>query len=248
MAGLASDRINVPASRDNRIIYYLHGGGFVVALPNAQTAMISRWCSVLESTAYMPDYRLAPEQPYPAAPDDCLNGYRWLLEQDVAPSNIVIAGDSAGGCLSLVTLQQIREQDLPMPACSVLLSPVADLTLSGDTLVTNERKDPMFTMQALLLMRNAYVREQAVTDAVASPLFGDFTGLPPLKIVVGSTEMLLSESLRVADKARASGVEVELDVWPGMPHVFPAVPWLPESKAATGAIARFIGRYTGWEA
>ena len=246
MASLGCDRISVPVSRDDRIIYYLHGGGFVMALPNAQTAMISRWCSVFESTAYMPDYRLAPEHPYPAAPDDCLAGYRWLLEDGASPSNIVMVGDSAGGCLSLVTLQRIQEEELPMPACTVLLSPLADLTMSGETFISNERKDPMFTMQALLLMRNAYATEQAVTEPAASPLFGEFTGLPPLKILVGGTEMLLSDSLRVADRARDSGVAVELDIWPDMPHVFPAVLWLPESKAATNAIAEFVGKHTDW--
>jgi acetyl esterase/lipase len=246
MAGLNCDRISVAASHNDRIIYYLHGGGFVMALPNAQTAMISRWCSVFGSTAYMPDYRLAPEHPYPAAPNDCLTGYRWLLENGASPSNIVMVGDSAGGCLTLVTLQRIREQDLPMPACSVLLSPVADLTMCGQTFVSNERKDPMFTMQALLLMRNAYATEQSVTEPAASPLFGDFDGLPPMKILAGGTEMLLSDSLRVADKARASGVDVELDIWPKMPHVFPAVLWLPESRAATNAIAKFVAKHAGW--
>lgn len=246
MAGLDCDRISVATSRDDRVVYYLHGGGFVLALPNAQSAMISRWCVRLESTAYMPDYRLAPEHPCPAAPDDCLQGYRWLLESGVAPSNIVIAGDSAGGCLSLVTLQRIRAQGLPMPACAVLLSPVVDLTMSGPTFITNARRDPMFTMQGLLLMRNAYATEQAVTEPVASPLFGDFTGLPPLHIVAGSTEMLLSDSERAADKARSCGVEVELQVWPAMPHVFPAVPWLPESGSATRAIVEFVGKHTDW--
>ena len=245
--GVSSDWVNVPASRDERVIYYLHGGGFMLRFPNAHTGMVARWCRRLGSRALMPDYRLAPEHPYPAAPQDCLNGYRWLLDQQIDPANIVIAGDSAGGCLSLATLHLIKEAGLPMPACAVLLSPGTDLTMSGKSVVTNERKDPMFMLQGLIIMRGSYAPEQFMAEPAASPLFADYEGFPPLHFVVGSTEILLDDSTRAVEKARRAGVETELRIWRGMPHVFPSFPFLPEARGATDDIVRFISRNTAWE-
>lgn len=244
--GISCQWLRIPHSQEGRVLYYLHGGGFVFRFPQAYRAMLALWCRRLGSRALLPDYRLAPEHPYPAAPQDCLAGYRWLLDQSVDPENIVIAGDSAGGCLALATLHGIQQAGLPMPACAVLLSPGTDLTLSGPSVRINERKDPMFTLQAMLTMRNAYAREEIMVEPAASPLYADYSGFPPLQFIVDSSEMLLDDSLRAADKARRAGVEVDLQVWDGMPHVFPVMPFLPESGKAIEQIARFVSRHTGW--
>jgi acetyl esterase/lipase len=244
--GISCQWLRVPDSQEERVLYYLHGGGFVFRFPQAHSAMLARWCRRLDSQALMPDYRLAPEHPYPAAPQDCLSGYRWLLDQSYTPENIVIAGDSAGGCLALATLYGIKQEGLPMPACAVLLSPGTDLTLSGCSIVNNERKDPMFTLQAMLTMRTAYASEEQMCEPSASPLYADYSGFPPLQFVTGSSEILLDDSLRAAAKARRAEVEVDLHIWDGMPHVFPVISFLPESRKAIEQITRFVSRHTGW--
>jgi acetyl esterase/lipase len=232
MDGVPGESLRVSQSRSDRILFYIHGGGFLMGILGSHREMLASWCRELGCTAYLPDYRLAPEHPFPAAPSDCIAAYRWLLDQGIDAREVVVAGDSAGGCLALGLVQGINSAGLPKPAAAVLLSPAGDLTLSGDSFVYNERKDPMFHMQTLVTMRNAYVRERRVVDPAASPLFGDFEGLPPLFAIAGSTEMLLSESERIVERAKEAGVDARLDVWRGMPHVFPAFRWLPESKRA----------------
>jgi monoterpene epsilon-lactone hydrolase len=246
MAGVPGEILRVPQSRGDRILYYIHGGGFVMGALGSHREMLASWCRELGCTAYLPDYRLAPEHPFPAAPQDCIAAYRWLLDQGGDASRFVVAGDSAGGCLSLGLLQGINASGLPRPAGAVLLSPAGDLTLSGESFLYNERRDPMFHMQTLVTMRNAYVRELAVVDPCASPLFGNFDELPPLLILVGSTEMLLSESERIVERAQEARVDARLDVWRGMPHVFPAIRWLPESKQAIVDIADWIAEKGVW--
>jgi acetyl esterase/lipase len=144
-------------------------------------------------------------------------------------------------------LHLIKEAGLPMPACAVLLSPGTDLTMSGKSVVTNERMDPMFMLQGLIIMRGSYAPEQFMAEPAASPLFADYEGFPPLHFVVGSTEILLDDSTRAVEKARRAGVETELRIWRGMPHVFPSFPFLPEARGATDDIVRFISRNTAWE-
>lgn len=224
---------------NGRVILYLHGGAFIARSPHLHAAMVQRWCARLSARALMVDYRLAPEHPYPAAADDCHAAYRWLLAQGYRAEQVVIGGDSAGGNLTLATLHRIKAAGEPLPACAVLLSPFVDFTLSGESMATNARRDPIFTPAFALGIRAQYAPPERFLDPAVSPLFGDFRGLPPLLFQVGSTEMLLDDSTRAAAKAQAAGVRVELEIWDRMPHVFQALP-LPQSARADDSIVRFV--------
>ncbi|MCU0896204.1 MAG: alpha/beta hydrolase [Burkholderiales bacterium] len=244
--GIAAEWVEVPETRADRVILYLHGGAFMFRFPNTHAALVASWCRHLGARALLPDYRLAPEHRYPAAPEDCHAAYRWLLAQGVAPASIVIAGDSAGGNLALATLHRIKAAGEPMPACAVLLSPATDLTMSSASLLTNERSDPMFTYAAFGWIRGMYVDPEHVLEPSASPLFGDFEGLPPLLFQAGGIEMLRDESIRAAAAAHRAGTTVELEIWEGMAHVFQAMTMLPQSSAANASVARFVARHAGW--
>lgn len=228
-----------------RIIMYLHGGAFMFRWPGVYSAMLERWCARLEARALMVDYRLAPEHPFPAAANDCHAAYQWLLAQGHDPHSIVIAGDSAGGNLALVTLQRIHDCGEPMPACVVLLSAGVDFTLSSRSMVTNEGSDPLFDLAELVAMRGFYAPPERYLDPGVSPLFGNFTGLPPLLFQVGSLEVLLDESTRAAARAREAGVEVAVEIWESMGHVFQALP-LPQAQAALEHMACFVEAHTRW--
>ncbi len=233
-------------ARDDRVLLYLHGGAFMFRYPRTHAAMVAPWCEALGARALMVDYRLAPEFPFPAAPDDCHAAYRWLLARGVAPRNIVVAGDSAGGNLTLATLHAIRSAGEPMPACAVLMSPVVDLTMSGATFVTHARRDPVFSLPQLIGIRNHYLAPEQMLDPRASPLFASFHGYPPLLIQAGSEEVLLDDAVRAAARAHAAGVAVELEIWRYMPHAFQVVRTLPQAAAAAERIVAFIARHTGW--
>jgi acetyl esterase/lipase len=246
VGGIAAEWIEAPESRRERVILYLHGGAFVLRFPKTHGGMVGRWCRGLGARALMVDYRLAPEHPFPAGVGDCHAAYRWLLAQGCDPRSIVVAGDSAGGNLTLAMLHRIKAAGEPMPACAVLLSPFVDFTLSGASVVTNERRDPMFTLRAATAMRTLYAPAESFVDPSVSPLFGDFTGFPPMLFQVGSTEMLLDDSLRTAARAHAAGVPVEVEIWEKLPHVFQVVRSLPQAAAAIDGIVRFVRAHTGW--
>jgi monoterpene epsilon-lactone hydrolase len=243
--GFRGEWLEVPESRPGRVLFYVHGGAFIFRFPQVHAALAARLCRRLGARALMVDYRLAPESPYPAAPDDCHAAYRWLLAGGQRPAGIAIGGDSAGGNLALVTLQRIRDAGEPAPACAVLLSPVVDFTLSSRSLVTHERSDPMFKLGGLMAMRGYYTSPERYLDPGVSPLFGQFAGLPPLLFQVGGIEMLLDESVRAAARASEAGIAVELEIWEHMAHVFQALP-LPQARAALDRIGAFVARHTGW--
>jgi len=239
--------LSVPESRPERVLLYLRGGSFAFRFPSAHAALVARLCRRLHARALIPDYRLAPEHPYPAATEDCHAAYRFLLAQGVAPADVVIAGDSAGANLALVTLQRARKAGEPMPACAVLLSPAVDCTMGSPSMAHFDGVDPMLRLSALLVLRKHYVpTPELYTHPEVSPLFGDFRGFPPLFFQVGSTEMLRDEAVRAADKAYEAGVDVELELWPQAPHVFQIADFLPESSIALAHIARFVRMRTGW--
>lgn len=243
--GLAGEWIDTSDCCPDRIILYLHGGAFMFRWPGIYTAMVTRWCTRLKARILMIDYRLAPEHPFPAAADDCHAAYQWLLGQGHNPSNIIVAGDSAGGNLALVTLQRIHDAGEPMPACAVLLSAGVDFTLSSRSMVTNEGSDPMFNLAELVAMRSFYAPPERYLDPGVSPLFGNFAGLPPLLFQVGSREVLLDESTRAAARAHEAGVPVEVEIWENMGHVFQALP-VPQARAALEHIARFVETHASW--
>ncbi len=245
--GVTAEWIDLPESRPDRVIFYLHGGAWMFRFPLIHGTMVARWCHRLGARALMVDYRLAPEHPYPAGPDDCLAAYAWLLAQGVNARNVVIAGDSAGGNLTLATLHRLKAAGLPLPACAVALSPLVDFTLSSRSLIINQQRDPMFTLAACQALRPYYLRPEQMLKHDASPLFGDFTGMPPVFLQASNTEMLRDEALRVAERIHAQGGLVEVELWQDMPHVFQAMSKLPQSGAALDSIVRFVERQAGWQ-
>ena len=244
--GVKAEWIDVPETVPKRTLLYLHGGAFAFRFPKIHAGMVAHWCRRLGARALMVDYRLAPEHPHPAAPDDCHTAYRWLLAQGCAARDIVIAGDSAGANLALATLHRLKSAGDPQPACAVLLAPVVDFTLSGESLVTNARRDAMLSLADLVAFRSLYSPPERYLDPSVSPLFGDFTGLPPLLFQAGSHEMAVDESMRAAAKAHASGVKVEVEIWDRMPHVFQAIASLPQARQAAEHVSRFVAKHAGW--
>lgn len=239
--------VTVPETHPERIVLYLHGGSFAFRFPNAHAALAARLCRRLGARALIPDYRLAPEHPFPAGPDDCEAAYRWLLDQGFAARDIVVAGDSAGGNLALVTLQRARAAGLPLPACAVLLSPALDCTMSSPSMAAYDGRDPMLQLANLLVLRQFYVGSpHDYTNPEVSPLFADFRGFPPLLLQVGTEELLRDEATRAAEKAHQAGVDVELELWPGVAHVFQIADFLPEATHAINNIARFVRLRAGW--
>lgn len=229
--------------KEDMAILQLHGGGYTGAVRNAYYVFaglyneVSHGCNVLT-----PDYRVAPEDPYPAALDDAVASYQWLLEKGYFGDQIVLAGDSAGGGLAMALCMYLKDHHMPMPCGIVAMSPWTDLTASGESYETNYEKDPLFgnTRESLIYV-NDYAGDHDRMDAYISPLFGDFRQFPPMLIQVGSTEMLLSDSVSVAAKAREQGVKVRLSIYEGMFHVFQmAYLNIPESKKAWAEVGKFI--------
>ncbi|WP_262410587.1 alpha/beta hydrolase [Aquipseudomonas alcaligenes] len=245
--GVAAQWLSPADYRPERVLLYIHGGAFVAYTPDVYAAMVASWCQALKTRALVVDYRLAPEHPYPHALEECLATYRWLLAQGFNAKDIVIAGDSAGGNLVMAALQHIKADKQPLPSCAVLLSPFLDLTLSGKSALGNASHDPIFTLPFAVAIRDFYAPADTYSQASVSPLFGDFSGLPPLLFQVGSTEMLLDDAVRAATKANASGVPVQLEIWTQLPHVFQLIPTLPQTQEAAQRIRSFINQYTKWD-
>lgn len=231
-----------------RVILYLHGGAFMFRFPRTHARLAGQWCKALNARALMVDYRLAPEHRWPAGIDDCHAAYRWLLAGGIQPENIVIAGDSAGGNLTLALLHRIKAAGEPAPACAVLLSPFVDFTLSSPSLCINERRDPIFTARGVVAVRNYYADPEQFLEPSLSPLFGDYQNFPPLLFQASDTEMLRDESLRAAERAHTAGVSVRVELWQGqLPHVFQVFHKLPQAKAAEARILAFIRQHTRWD-
>jgi len=224
-------------------ILYLHGGAWCLHLPHLYRQLATRLSALTGMRVLLPNYRLAPEHPFPAGIDDALAAYRWLIDEGCAARPLYIAGDSAGGSLTAVTLMRARDAGLPLPDCAAMLSPSTDLTMSGASHVYNERLDPMFSARATELVPKLYCPGAERRHPWLSPLFGDWHGLPPLLFHAGSTEMLLDDSIRAHDRARAAGVDAQLKVWPGLPHVFQIFEWIPEATAGLREIADFLLRH-----
>lgn len=248
MGGVPGEWIVAPESRPERVILYLHGGSFAFRFPNAHASLAGRLCRPLRARALIPDYRLTPEHPFPAAVEDCHAAYRGLLAEGIDPKNIVLAGDSAGGNLVMVTLLRARAAGEPLPSCAILLSPALDCTLGSPSMAAYDGRDPMIRLASLLVLRRLYVPSPHLyTDPEVSPLFADFRGFPPLFFQVGATELLRDEATRAAEKAFAADVDVELELWPGVAHVFQLAEFLPEARRAIDHIVRFVRMRARWE-
>jgi acetyl esterase/lipase len=234
-----------PASRAVPTVLYCHGGGYYFCSPRTHRSLVFPLATRADARIFSLDYRLAPEHRYPAALDDALAAYRQLLVMGVASESIVIAGDSAGGGLALATLVALRDAGDPLPGGGLLFSPWTDLAAAGATIRGNDSVDPMFCGAAIERAAKVYLGDTPATDPYASPVYAELHGLPPLFIMAGSTEVLLDDSQRVADNARAAGVDCEFEVWKKMPHVWPLfAPFIPEASRALDHAAAFVRRAT----
>lgn len=228
------------ASGRGRLLY-LHGGGYVIGSPDTHAGLSGELARRSGLRTVSIDYRLAPEHPFPAALDDALAAYRELLESGTDPRDLAIAGDSAGGGLGLATLLAARAAGLPQPAAVVLFSPWIDLTLGGASIRGKEAADPIFDEADVRAYADLYLGAEDRTQPLASPAFADLSGLPPLLVQVGSNEILLDDSVRLAGRAGAHDVDVTLEVAAGLPHVFQHhYGRLDEADAALDRAARFL--------
>jgi acetyl esterase/lipase len=214
-----ADRIATPASRRDRHILYLHGGGYVMGWPGLYRDLTWRLAELCRARVLCIDYRLAPEHPFPAALDDAVAAYRWLLAQGADPHRIAIMGDSAGGGLVFATLLRLRDEGVALPAAAVAVSPWTDLVLTGESLRLNAAIDPLIPVELAPRVVDLCLGGADPRNPYASPLYGNTTGLPPTLILVGGDDVLRDDAVRMADTMRAAGCDVEIEVWPisGMP-------------------------------
>lgn len=230
-----------PSATPGRVVLYLHGGGYVIGSPRSHRHLAAAIAGAAGASALLLDYRLAPEHPVPAAVEDATAAYRWLLDQAIAPEHIVIAGDSAGGGLTVATLLALREARVPLPAGGICISPWVDLTCSGASYATKAAADPIVRRAGVEEMARAYLGATPPRTPLASPLFADLRGLPPLLIHVGSDEVLLDDAVQLAERAKAAGVDATLEIYDRMIHVWHwFLPMLDEAQTAVEAIGRFV--------
>lgn len=227
----------------DRLLLYLHGGGFVLGLTSLHIEMVACLAQKMGIRTLMVDYRLAPDFPFPAAMDDCATVYRWLLNQGIAAQNIAMAGDSAGGNLTLTTLMKLRDAGDPLPAAAACLSPVADLAKKEK--LPAGVKDPLLHPKAMRFYNQSYVAKSDNTNPLISPAFGNFHGFPPLLIHAGDDEVLRDDAVRIAEKANAAGVDVRLEIYPRMWHVWQINAKLPQTVQSLDDIARFLQSHLG---
>lgn len=239
-AGVPAEWITAPGAKQERVIYFFHGGGYVLGSINTHREWLSRLSRAAGARVLAIDYRLAPEHPFPCAIEDAVAGYRWLVSGGVEPSRIVIAGSSAGGGLVVAALLALRDAGEKLPAAGVCISPWVDLECTCAS-IKNDKFDERITQENLLNMARAYLGDAGPRTPLASPVYADLRGLPPLLIQVGTAEGLLDDATNLAERAKAAGVEVVFEKWPDMVHVwhsFAAV--LPEGQQAIERIGEFV--------
>lgn len=241
--GVPAEWITTPESIKEKVVLYLHGGGWIAGSINTHRDLASRISRASKTRILIIDYRLAPEHPYPAGLEDSITAYKWLINvEKIVPNNVVIAGDSAGGGLTIGCLIALRDEGVPLPAAAVCLSPGVDATMSGESLKSKVEVDPFLTPESVEFMVKQLLGD---TDPEEVNLLNkNLQGLPPLLIQVGTSEILLDDSIRLAELAKAAGVNVKLEVWDDMIHVFQAfAAFAPESREAIGKIGEFIQNY-----
>ena len=244
IGGVSGIEVTAPDADAEVVILYLHGGVYVIGSAATSVPLVAELARRTSATIVTLDYRLAPEHPFPAAVDDARDAYHGLLEQGVASGQIALAGESAGGGLTVATMLALRDAGTPLPSSAFLMSPYADLTLSGDSIATKEAVDRTLTPEGLRLRIPDYLAGADAADPLISPVFADLTGLPPLLIQVGSNEILLSDALRLAERAAMADVTVTLDVTDRVPHVFQAfAAMLDEADDALVRASAFLRKH-----
>ena len=239
--GISAEWISAPDA-DLGVILYIHGGAYALGSINVHREFIVRLVQATKIRCLAINYRLAPEHPFPAALEDATTIYGWLLNQGVDASQIIIAGDSAGGGLALGTMVTLRDNGEQLPSGAVCISPWTDLALTGASIQSKAKVDPILDLASLQMYARYYAGENELTSPLISPLYANLKGLPPLLIQVGTDEILLDDSTRFAEKARDAGVNVTLKIWDEMFHVFQLIPFLPETKKMVDSIAEFVSQ------
>ena len=243
--GVDGEWISPTNAPEGKAILYFHGGGFRIGSVSSHRDLISQIALASGCRVLAVNYRLAPEHRFPAALDDAIAAYGWMLDRGLKSGNVAFAGDSAGGNLVLAAMLALRERGLPLPASSVLMSPWTDLAATGASYVSRAETDPIHQRPMILALAKNYLGGQGDPyDPLVSPLYADLRGLPPLLIQVGDRETVLDDSVMFSDMARAAGVDVDLEVWDGMIHVFQMFSAeLPEAHQAIASIAGFLNRH-----
>lgn len=225
----------------DRILLYLHGGAWFMGSTNTHRAFVSYLSHASRVRVLSINYRLAPENPFPAGLDDCIIAYEWLMQAGITADKIVVAGDSAGGNLALALLVALRDASKPLPSGAVALSPATDLAFTGESIRNRLHLDPIFSHGGPTSIIKDYITDHDPCEPLISPLYADLHGLPPIMIHVGDHEILLDDAVRFAIRAKAAGVDAQTVIWPEMFHVFPIfTPLLPEARRAVDQIASFI--------
>lgn len=240
--GLYAEWLRPKKAANNKVLLYLHGGAYLVGSCRTHRQLVSHIARAAGINALVPEYRLAPEHPFPAAIEDAIAVYGWLLASGYDSADIFIAGDSAGGGLTVATLLSLRHAGMPMPAAVVLLSPFLDITASGESAITRADQDPWFDAKDVHIVADNYCGAGAdLKNPLISPVFANVAGLPPALIQVGDDEILLSDSTRFADKMKDAGLDVEIEIWPEMWHVFQLfIGKMPESRRAINRIGEYM--------
>jgi acetyl esterase/lipase len=241
VGGVKGDWVRVGDARRDAVLLYLHGGGYMAGSPKSHRHLIAALSQASGLSVFAPDYRLAPENPFPAAVDDALAVYKALLDSGIAADKLAVAGDSAGGGLTIATLLAARDKKLPTPACAVAISPWADLSQSGDAYRTRAARDPMITKAGLDQGAAMYLGAADAKTPLASPAFANLKGLPPLLLQVGTEETLFDDTTALSARAEEAGVEVSTESWAGMVHVWHAFyPLLSEGRDAIARIGAYL--------
>ena len=244
--GVSAEWISTPGVSQDRVVMYLHGGGYIIGSMRTHRSPLSYLSRVSDARVLGLNYRLAPEHPFPAAVEDSVAAYRWLLAEGVSPRRIVIGGDSCGGGLTIATLVALKYFGDPLPAGGISHSGWTDLAHTGDSFATKAEVDPLIDRDMLEGMAAAYLGDRPRTTPLASPYYADLQCLPPLLVQVGTAEVLLDDSLRLADRAKEAGVDVTLEVWDDMPHVWQAfASFLPEARESLEHCGEFVKKHTG---
>ena len=239
--GVRAEWVSAPGAHEDRVVLYLHGGAYVMGSINTHRDLAGRISRASGARVLNVDYRLAPEHPHPAAVEDSTAAYRWLIGEGYDAADLAVAGDSAGGGLTVATLVALRDQEQPLPAAGVCLSPWVDLEGVGESMTTKADVDPMVQREHLVMMAQHYLADHPPRTPLAAPLYADLSGLPPLYVQVGTAETLLDDSVRLAERAREAGVDVTLEQWDDMIHVFQAfAPMLPEGQQAIDKIGEYL--------
>jgi len=232
----------VPGADEDKVLLYFHGGGFILMSPQTHRALTTRIAQLTKMRVLSIDYRLAPEYPFPAALEDCIVAYKWLLSEGYKSENIIIGGDSAGGNLTLTCLIKLRDEGVELPAGAIMLSPATEFTNESTTMYKNAPTDPILADVGLFWWMPSFLAGADPKNPLISPLYADLTGLPPILIQVSTTEMLYDHSTRFAKRAKAAGVDLTLQEWKDMIHVFQSFGLydLPEAEEALEKIREFI--------